>query len=69
MSKKLRIISGEYRWEKYLAALGGLVFVALALGQFSFIAWPDALELALLCFVLAYLSEFRYRLFPETRND
>jgi len=69
MAGMSRFIAHEYRLEKNLAALTGLIFGASAVVGVGFLTRPDALEPALLFIVLAYLSDLRCRLCPETRGD
>lgn len=66
---------GEYRWEKYLFWSVGFVFVIvfilsfLGVGETYIMDWQDALSLGFLSLALGYLSDLRYRLFPEVRTD
>jgi MFS family permease len=66
---------GEYHWEKYLFWSVGIIFIVifllsfLAVGEEYVMDWTDALILGLLSLALGYLSDLRYRLFPEVRTD
>lgn len=66
---------GEYQWEKYLFWVVGILFIILSclsvmgVGNGYFINWQDSLIIGLLSLALGYLSDLRYRLFPEVRTD
>ncbi|TFH00850.1 MAG: hypothetical protein E4H13_06410 [Calditrichales bacterium] len=67
--KKWRVF-GEFRWEKYFCWIGGIVFLVFAVSKHvTFINWIDSLQIAMLAFILGYLSEMRYRFFKDVRND
>lgn len=66
---------GEHHWEKYLFWSVGIAFVIvfllgfLGIGKAYIMDWQDALTLGFLSLALGYLSDLRYRLFPEVRTD
>jgi hypothetical protein len=64
---------GEWKWEKPIPAVLALVFLGDALwtttGRMHVLIRDGAFHSALLCALGFYLSEMRYRLFPDVRND
>ncbi|HUP66014.1 MAG TPA: hypothetical protein VM557_12130 [Thermoanaerobaculia bacterium] len=63
---------GEWSWEKYIPGVGGLavlIYAILDAGSLDALLRSGLLHTALLLFIGAYLSEMRYRLFPDLRND
>ena len=61
---------GEWKWEKYLCLIGfGLLLVDACLDGGA-VFWRTNSFIAALVFANGfYLSEQRYRLFPDVRND
>lgn len=69
----LLTLAGEWSWEKYIAGLIGIVCLLDALISNDFgirsVARDGAFHSALLFFLMFYLSELRYKLVLEARNN
>jgi hypothetical protein len=69
-----RVLVGEYRWERWAFAIAALIslFVSYVANDGFWSAEflrDGATHTFLLLAVLYYLSDMRYRLFPEVRNN
>lgn len=73
VQKKRMGLLGEWSWEKYLVLFAGIACLLDALVEQGLairsIPRDGAFHSALLFFALFYLSELRYKLFPEVRNN
>ena len=67
-----QLVHGEWSWEKYIPGVVGLVCIGDAIvtsdGVRGFIR-NGALQTGLILIVGAYVSELRYRLLKDVRND
>jgi hypothetical protein len=64
---------GEWSWEKYIVGVLGIACLVDALISNDFglrsVARDGAFHSALLFLLMFYLSELRYKLVPEARNN
>ena len=68
----LNRLLGEYKWVKYLsfvASIGCFAAAFSATGVGVSIIRDPAFQTGMLFSVLTYLSDLRYNLIPESRND
>ena len=69
----LKWLLGEWKWEKIIALVCALACLGDAVwttkGRMHVLIRDGAFHSAMLWAVLFYLSEMRYRLFPDVRND
>ena len=63
---------GEWSWEKYIPGVAGIAVLVYAVIEASSVGGfitSEAFQTSLLLFIGAYLSEMRYKLFPDLRNN